>query len=501
MPYVFDTRRSGSFVSSYTNDSGARRVCDSPTFLEQTYGLRTGKRVSGKQTDERDVYNPPKGASLVEILAYRKKFIERQVTKMSLDPNSTAPTHFILSDMGNEFANYKFRSKATENRITIVNSTGGHYFVNALPELTMGFNSAGTFGPISAASDLFSFMYTRRSVTQFSSGYTATGMPLASAMAEGTNAIKRLNPIQSHASVLTTLLELVRGDVPGVLKQLRKHLTTITDARRLTKSGMLGAGSAVGGTYLENVFGWTPIFRDINNAINVLTTIDSLLFPPDSTRRTEQRVLHRWQGAGGFISNPADGVAVGPLLAFGDTPEEQNNHYESSGVVFNGYGSGLTVNHTATETLDVRTTVRFQTGLVPNARNNGFSDRLQDLLGLRLTPEVIWDLTPWSWLIDWFTNIGTVVENLGNIHMSNLILNYAYATFQQTAEIRSLANRPTVVSSGTGFRAWEGSMFREHLVTQKVRLKASPYGFATALGSLNASQWAILVALGLARAR
>jgi hypothetical protein len=157
--------------------------------------------------------------------------------------------------------------------------------------------------------------------------------------------------------------------------------------------------------------------------------------------------------------------------------------------------------HASRETIDIRTTVRFQTNLIPTASNNGYVDRLRDLLGLKLTPEVIWELTPWSWLIDWFSNIGLVVENLSNLHASNLILNYAYSTICREAVDSSVTSRPALTSASTGYRTWEGDVVTKYETWQKVRLKASPYGFATTLNSLTGSQWAILVALGLARQR
>jgi hypothetical protein len=127
-------------------------------------------------------------------------------------------------------------------------------------------------------------------------------------------------------------------------------------------------------------------------------------------------------------------------------------------------------------------------------------DRAIDLLGLKITPSLVWELTPWSWLIDWFLNIGTVIENLQTFGLSNTILNYAYCCYRREMTA-------TIDLDLSGFMAQSGSPSftggKAYLMTvdQKVRIPASPFGFGIAGTSLSASQLAILTALGLARSR
>jgi len=303
-----------------------------------------------------------------------------------------------------------------------------------------------------------------------------------------------MNPYNNKASVLATLIELLRGDVPGVLRSLRRHLNLIT---RMKASGVKNAAQALGSEYLNVTFGWSPIIKDIESSIKVLLQLDRLIFPSDSTRRSVNRVLSTrgatytgsifWTTGSCFATQTTSGLSW-----------DINKFTGNSGAVevqVAGTGSISVL-----EDYTVRTTARFNTTARPSMSNNGHLDRTIDLLGLELTPEVIWELTPWSWLIDWFSNMGTVIGNLTNLGLSNVILNYAYSTARLRSRV-GVQGKPTIVSTGNGARQISGYFDSLYEIDHKVRIAASPFGFDVSLGSLNTGQWAILTALGLARSR
>jgi hypothetical protein len=109
--------------------------------------------------------------------------------------------------------------------------------------------------------------------------------------------------------------------------------------------------------------------------------------------------------------------------------------------------------------------------------------RLKHEYGVDLTPELLWNLTPWTWLVDWHSNIGEVMGNLSRFANDGLAMRWGYIMCHQIS---------------TKTYSWAGNSVT--LVTErKSRQFAYPYGFATDLPSYSGRQMAILSALGIAR--
>jgi len=116
------------------------------------------------------------------------------------------------------------------------------------------------------------------------------------------------------------------------------------------------------------------------------------------------------------------------------------------------------------------------------------------LFGTRVTPELLWELEPWSWAIDWVTNIGDVIHNITAFSHDSLVMPYAYimgnyiATDKYTLHGVQFVGLPpqTLVQSFT--------------TNVKFRSAATPYGFGLDPAAFSPRQWAILGALGITRA-
>jgi hypothetical protein len=118
------------------------------------------------------------------------------------------------------------------------------------------------------------------------------------------------------------------------------------------------------------------------------------------------------------------------------------------------------------------------------------------ILGTRLTPEVVWNLAPWSWAADWFSNLGDVVTNFSYFGADDLAMRYGYVMEKNTSTIHAswsgkvnLAGSPnTLISLNESF----GSLTMQ-------RRYASPFGFGLTFDGFTPRQQAITVALGLTR--
>jgi hypothetical protein len=127
------------------------------------------------------------------------------------------------------------------------------------------------------------------------------------------------------------------------------------------------------------------------------------------------------------------------------------------------------------------------------------------LYGLRITPSTLWEVIPWSWLIDWWVNAGDVLSNLSSNAVDNeaLINPGVMRTTEVLYEVEvdvscsgySDPFDPVYLPPYTAFTKWS------RLETTKVRRVASPFGFGITTGSFTVKQWLILAALRISRGK
>lgn len=108
-----------------------------------------------------------------------------------------------------------------------------------------------------------------------------------------------------------------------------------------------------------------------------------------------------------------------------------------------------------------------------------------------MTPEVLWELAPWSWAVDWFSNTGDVIHNISTLGYDGLVMEYGYmmthTQYDRRVEATALVNGVSVSARTVSRRE------------TKRRTVATPYGFGIDDTTLSPRQLAILAALGLSR--
>jgi hypothetical protein len=129
------------------------------------------------------------------------------------------------------------------------------------------------------------------------------------------------------------------------------------------------------------------------------------------------------------------------------------------------------------------------------ARAEAFEQKANLLFGTRITPEVLWNLAPWSWLIDWFGTVGTLLGNLTAFSDDSLVLRYGYLQRHVVGTRLLSSGSPMNFSSGT-----IGTVSNVLGYESKERWRATPYGFGLNPSLFSAKQWAILAALGMTKA-
>jgi hypothetical protein len=117
------------------------------------------------------------------------------------------------------------------------------------------------------------------------------------------------------------------------------------------------------------------------------------------------------------------------------------------------------------------------------------------LLGIELTPEVVWNATPWTWALDWVSNIGDCVSNISDMIVDGLVIKYGYV-------MEHYVSSRTYYYAGTGKYKPIGGVVVSPVTLfyeTKRRRKASPFGFGLDWSGFTPRQLAITVALGLTR--
>lgn len=122
------------------------------------------------------------------------------------------------------------------------------------------------------------------------------------------------------------------------------------------------------------------------------------------------------------------------------------------------------------------------------------------LLGTHLTVQDVWQLTPWSWLIDWFYDVNGFISNLTAFKSDSLVLKYGYIMHhvKVTRERSIRGMKPLQTSYGPSNIPSSLTMYTT--TEYKNRKRSTPYGFDVNLDVLSAQRVAVLAALGLTRA-
>lgn len=298
---------------------------------------------------------------------------------------------------------------------------------------------------------------------------------------KASNALKQTMPTKSAASLVQALAEL-RQDLPSI------PLATINNARTLR-----GLAGEAGGNYLNAVFAWQPLVQDVLKICRAVVYSADIL---NQYERDQGRQIRR-------SFNYPDVSTVNETL-------EGNDHL-IDGYVVSSYNQGKSYGIYGNDSdlargnyfLSTTTTTSYwfrgawmyylEEGTTPIERINRSAQLAKKLLGIKLDAETLWELAPWSWLIDWFTNIGDIISINSGIANDSLVLRYGYF-------MRRTTRRLNATHSGVTFRSYTpGPIYFQAKLEEKRRMRSTPYGFGLNTETFNAQQWAILAALGLTK--
>lgn len=276
----------------------------------------------------------------------------------------------------------------------------------------------------------------------------------------GTKGVNLAYPTKPALSIAQTIAELKREGLPSlpVSKLLKK-----------------GNHSDIGGEFLNYQFGIAPLISDLKSIINYDSDLVDKL---EKLRRDTQ----------GRYRRRAQVVSSSSFSRLSNS----NLYPSSEGVALSGRTGGdgtLACQVFEKNTTDVWFSGEFQFHMPEIFRRIPALDKARERLfkaGLEPTPDLLWELTPWSWLLDWYSSVGDAFQNLSRMNLDGAVMRYGYVMYRRT-------------TTRTYTHPFWGSM--EVTAVSFQRTRANPFGFGLSFGSLSNRQWAILAALGLSRGR
>lgn len=290
----------------------------------------------------------------------------------------------------------------------------------------------------------------------------------------GATAISAISPTNPNVNIAQQVGELhqdgIKRSLPGV--------ATWQNRTKIAK--------AAGSEYLSAVFGWIPLTDEMTNLAHTVRNADDYIsqynsgagkntrreftYPVETTTSTSNKI-QRPGLAGMSLSSEWFDEDVVPRLT--EVRESTSRKWFVGAFTYATPPQGDTY------------------GEVKNA-----AARANVLYGTTLTPDVVWELTPWSWAIDWFSNVGDVVNNFTNMAINGLVMRYGYMMEEQTIKVTR-----TIDHCGYKTIADRSAPTSVTVMSSKVRRPANPFGFGLSWDGLSPSQLLIAAALGITHLR
>lgn len=300
----------------------------------------------------------------------------------------------------------------------------------------------------------------------------------------GTKGWAKYKPTASNGGLSVAIGELreLNDLVPAAARQIpqiiRRGLPTLQQLRDIMSRAdfFRGAGKA----YLLANFGWIPFVNDVRTFITNVQRADKLVAQ-----------LIRDNGKAVRRGGPVD-------LVVDHASSQSRSYFTLPTLVTYLYGPLQTRYIDENWLQRFWFSGRFRYYIPTDNSPEHVAQRKAQLnrivYGLELSPKMLWNLMPWSWLLDWFASTDSIFSNLMVDDQDGLVADYAYIMGHKT-----YSKRITVTGSfvnGVGF-----STSQTYLEEVKERERALPYGFGLTWTGFSNRQLATLAALGITRGR
>lgn len=322
----------------------------------------------------------------------------------------------------------------------------------------------------------------------------------------GTSFIKSTNPIQSQVNLLSDIAEAITSGylLPELLgKQIISSLVDPKKRGALIRS--------LGGEYLNFIFGFKPLADDIAKIGSLLDYVNDLV---NQWIKDNGTIVRRRRK----IPQPVRQLSNSSLASHDGTaftcnwlnPQKGNSSPVANGLSWNTSTQLSSIQFDGFKVANVTSEITFSAGykydltrlVVPFSGGGSAEEILHsaalrgelDAIAFGLDPaslgRAVYDAIPFSWLLDWFVNLGDVIDNFRQLQARGVQMLWGYITETATRDFY-FEHRATWLPTGKQFYTTYGLSAQKAIT----RVRATPFGFGTSFSGLTGSQSAILAAL------
>jgi hypothetical protein len=297
---------------------------------------------------------------------------------------------------------------------------------------------------------------------------TSAATSADNASGQGATAYSKMKPDKPSMNGLNAIYEL--KDLPGMLKQ-RFHAKNLHE---------------IGDYYLAEKFGWGALLSDVCNFVITQRKAQDRLkqLLRDEGRPVKRKITLNDSTAINWEDHGTDtyGTFVGPHFV--------SYFYAKPGIWRN----------TLSRVDKTWASARFRYWLPGGPRDIAWTnDMLGKIFGLKPTPATVYRAIPWTWLAEWFTNVGDMIDNLETSLVDRLAADYFYC-MRKVEDVYEFTHTPFFFRVNT-LEHVSVTVSGRRTRGVKTRLRGDPFGWGTNPNALNGTQLSILGALGLSRLR
>lgn len=301
----------------------------------------------------------------------------------------------------------------------------------------------------------------------------------------GSTAISRVLPTNPASDVPTALAELIREGIPGFGPGIHT-----------------GSYDGIGNPadfYLGSEFGLKPFFRELLAFTDAIRNAEAII---NQYAKASGKLIRRryefpiWSETTEVVFDPDSGI-----IHLGELDNSQVDFFL---LPWNGGYPGARTDYI---TRDKRAWFSGAfTYYLPEVGNTLSSQLEREYAEMRrlyggISISTAWNLLPYSWAVDWYTNAGDILRNIEAFQQDGLVMAWGYimerCDFHVTRVVRD-ARFSTWYTSDPYFTlpSFISSDFTKKYLRRR---KATPYGFGLDPNGFTNRQKAILVSLGIQR--